>query len=127
MNTNRNLFEIATRNRFRFAYKGSLTVEDLWDLNLNDLDAIYKNLNRAIKRDSEESLIDENQVDQKALDSIELVKYIFATKKAEMEQKKLEVENAEKKRKIMDILAAKQDESLHNATEEELRKMLSEL
>ena len=127
MNTNRNLFEIATRNRFRFAYKGSLTVEDLWDLNLNDLDAIYKNLNRAIKRDSEDSLIDENQVDQKTLDSIELVKYIFATKKAEMEQKKLEVENAEKKRKIMDILAAKQDESLHNATEEELRKMLSEL
>lgn len=127
MNTNRNLFEIATRNRFRFAYKGSLTVEDLWDLNLNDLDAIYKNLNRAIKRDSEESLINENQVDQKTLDSIELVKYIFATKKAEMEQKKLEVENAEKKRKIMDILAAKQDESLHNATEEELRKMLSEL
>ena len=127
MNTNRNLFEIATRNRFRFAYKGSLTVEDLWDLNLTELDAIYKNLNRAIKRDSEESLIDENQVDQKTLDSIELVKHIFVTKKAEMEQKKLEVENAEKKRKIMDILAAKQDESLHNATEEELRKMLSEL
>ena len=127
MNTNRNLFEIATRNRFRFAYKGSLTVEDLWDLNLTELDTIYKNLNRAIKRDSEESLIDENQVDQKTLDAIELVKYIFATKRAEMEQKKLEVENAEKKRKILDILAAKQDESLHNATEEELRKMLSEL
>ena len=127
MNTNRNLFEIATRNRFRFAYKGSLTVEDLWDLNLTELDTIYKNLNRAIKRDSEESLINENQVDQKTLDAIELVKYIFATKKAEMEQKKLEAENAEKKRKILDILAAKQDESLHNATEEELKKMLSEL
>ena len=53
----KNLFEIATRNRYRFTYKGVMTVEDLWDLNVEALDAIFKALNRNKKTADEDSLL----------------------------------------------------------------------
>lgn len=53
----KNLFEIATRNRYRFTYKGVMTVEDLWDLNVEALDAIFKTLNRQKKTADEDSLL----------------------------------------------------------------------
>ena len=41
-----NIFEMATRNKYRFPYKGMISVEDLWDLNQTQLDSIYKALNK---------------------------------------------------------------------------------
>lgn len=32
-----NLFEIASREKYRFPYKGLISVEDLWDLTLPGL------------------------------------------------------------------------------------------
>ena len=52
-----NIFEMATRNKFRFPYKGLISVEDLWDLSHVQLDSIYKNLNKEIKQTQEESLL----------------------------------------------------------------------
>lgn len=53
----KNLFEIATRYRYRFNYKGVMTVEDLWSLRVEDLDAIFKMLNRQKKTADEDSLL----------------------------------------------------------------------
>ena len=46
----KNLFEIATRNRYRFNYKGVMTVEDLWSLRVEDLDAIFTGFGLIIKK-----------------------------------------------------------------------------
>ena len=40
-----NKFEIAIRNKYRFPYKGMITIEDLWDLSVTQLDGIFKTLN----------------------------------------------------------------------------------
>ena len=123
-----NIFEMATRNKFRFPYKGLISVEDLWDLGQVQLDSIYKNLNKEIKQIQEESLLSaKNSEDAELQVKIDIVKYIFTVKQQEAIQRSIDAENADKKRRIMEILAQKQDDSLMGKSEDELRKMLKEL
>ena len=37
-----NVFMLATKGKVRFAMNGMIGVEDLWDLSLTKLDALYK-------------------------------------------------------------------------------------
>ena len=64
MNTNiTNIFELASNMKFRFPYKGIISTEDLWDLNLDQLDAVYKILNKDVKKSQEESLLYKNTIE----------------------------------------------------------------
>ena len=54
----RNLFEVASREKFRFPFKGMVSVEDLWDLSVTNLDQVFKALNSELKQAKEESLLD---------------------------------------------------------------------
>jgi hypothetical protein len=125
-----NIFEYATREKLRFPFKGEISVEDLWDLSLTNLDKVYKSLNAQAKQNNEASLIsssvktaEESRIDAK----IEIVRYIFAVKDNEAKARRQEVEKAEKKQKIMSIIARKQDEALESMSAEDLQKMLDEL
>lgn len=123
-----NIFEIATRTKMRFPFKGQISVEDLWDLSVKDLDAIYKTLNAQAKKSQEESLLTtKTKEDETVSVQIEIVKYIVTTKLAEAEAVKKSIELKEKKQKIMKIMSAKQDEALHNMSVDELQKMLDSL
>jgi len=51
------MFETATKNKYRFPFKGMVSVEDLWDLKVEDLDTIFKTLNSQKKKVNEESLL----------------------------------------------------------------------
>lgn len=129
MNTNiANIFELASNMKFRFPYKGLISTEDLWDLNLDQLDMVYRALNKDVKKSQEESLLSKNTFEDKILSAkIEIVKHVF-NYKLEMAEKQEQAQiNAEKRRKILDILAQKQDASLQNMSEDELRKMLENL
>ena len=108
-----NLFEVATREKYRFPYRGMISVEDLWDLSMEQLDVIYRTLNKAKKANSEESLIEENAVDQKTANEINIVKYIFNYKKNEAEERRNAAAKALKKRQLLEILAKKQNDSLN--------------
>ena len=119
------LFEMATRNKFRFPYKGMISVEDLWDLGPIQLDTVYKALNREIKKADEVSLVStDNSEDAELTAKIDIVKFIFDVKTNEAAARKIAAENAEKKRRIAEILAQKQEESLMSKSEDELKKML---
>ena len=123
-----NIFEYATRNKIRFSFRGLISVEDLWDLSLTNLDSIYKELNKQSKQSEEESLLNiKTQEDELLNMQIEIVKHIVSVKLAEKEaREKASVKKAQKQ-KIMSIIAAKQDEALQNSSIDDLQKMLDEL
>ena len=124
----KNLFEIASRKRYRFNYKGVMTVEDLWSLRVEDLDAIFKALNRQKKTEDEESLLAiKSAEDQDLANKIELVKHIVSVKLAEAEQRKTAAVNREQRDKIMAIMAKKQDAKLESMDLAELEAELEKL
>ena len=127
---NTNIFVIASKLKFRYPYKGMITTEDLWDLNLDQLDSIYKALTKEVKASQEDSLLTtraRNENDDILDTKIEIVKYIFEEKIEAARKREAEIVNAEKKRRILEALAKKQDDAINNMTEDELRKMLEEI
>jgi len=122
------MFEKATRNKYLFQYKGQITVIDLWDLSIKELDSIFKGLNKQLKSVTEESLLDvTTSEDVELKDKIEIIKYIVSVKRVEDGKRLLEKEIKEKKQKILEIMSKKKDDTLQNMTIEELEKMLSGL
>lgn len=123
-----NIFEMAARNKYRFPYKGMISVEDLWDLNQTQLDSIYKALNKEVKANQEDSLMfSQTQTDLDLQAKIEIVRHIYTTKEQDAARRAAAAENAEKKRRILEILEQKQEDSLKNKSEDELLKMLNEI
>ncbi len=126
--TTENLFEMATRNKIRFpSTKGELSVEDLWDLSDKDLDVVYKNLKDQEVKSSEESLLDDANVDPKLTAAIGIVRYIFTTKRKEKLAEKERINKKLTQRKYIDALSKKQDEAIEKMSEAELRAMIDSL
>ena len=124
----KNLFEIATRNRYRFNYKGVMTVEDLWSLRVEDLDAIFKMLNRQKKTADEDSLLaTKSAEDQDLANKINIVRYIVSVKLAEAAERVSAAEKKAQRDKIMEIVAKKKDKALEDMGIDDLMKKLKEL
>lgn len=122
------LFEIATKKKYRFPYKGIITVEDLWDLNVTALDQIYKNLNKRLKEMGEESLLKTKSTEETDIENmVEIVKHIVVVKEQEKTNRLAQKERDAKKQRIMSIISDKEDKALTELSTEELRKMLDEL
>lgn len=123
-----NIFEVATRERFRFSFKGMISVEDLWVLSVNELDLIFKGLNSQLKQVKEESLLNTKTQQDTELDiKIDIIKHIVKIKLEEEQLRLRAKENKEQKQKILEIMNRKRNQSLENMTEEELQNMLNEL
>lgn len=124
----KNMFEVATRTKMRFPFKGMISVEDLWDLSVQNLDKVFKALNSQRKEAQEESLLNVKSSEDEVLDTqIAIVKYIVGVKLEEQAARVKAAENKEKKQKIMALMAKKDDEAMENMSKEELQKLLDEL
>lgn len=55
------------------------------------------------------------------------MKYIFTAKCDEAEKRRTDAKNAAKRKRILEVLAQKQDENLRNMSEADLQKMLDDL
>lgn len=126
------LFEMASQSKFRYPYKGLISTEDLWDLKPDELDAVYKALNKQLNSIEEEGLIQTKSADEgvkanELKNKMAIIKYIFASKQQAAELNRMAAENAMKKKRIMEVLAQKQNDALQNMSEEDLQKMLNEL
>lgn len=120
------LFKVATKKKYRFNFKGVLTVEDLWDLTVEDLDKIYKGLKSKLKDAAEESLLNTVSKEDKELNNkIEIVKIIVADKLAAKEKAEKTQLQKQQNQRILEIIADKQDAALKEKSLEELTAMLT--
>lgn len=119
------LFKIATKKKYRFNYKGQATVEDLWDLSVEELDKIYKNLKSLQKNASEESLLQTVTKEDKELNNkIEIIKTIVTDKLAAKDRAVKAASQRAQNQRILEIMADKQDAALKEKSIEELQNML---
>lgn len=126
--TTENLFEMATRNKMRFpSTKGELSVEDLWDLSDKDLDVVYKNLKDQEVKSSEESLLDDANVDLKLTAAIGIVRYIFTTKRNERLEAKELIDKKRNQQLYIDALSRRKLKDIDNMSVEELEAKIAEL
>lgn len=122
------MYEKALRDKYRYPFKGSVSTEDLWDLSVEELDSIFKVLSRQSRASQDESLLSSRKAaDTTLADQIEIVKHIVAVKLAEEDDKKLAKEKRQKKAKLTEILAMKQDQELQGKSAEEIQAMIDTL
>lgn len=131
-NTINTMFEMASKMKFRYPYKGMVTTEDLWDLKTTELDVVYRNLNKELNALDGDSLIATKSADEgvkanELRNKIEIVKYIFNSKQQEAELHRMAAANAAEKQKILGVLADMEDNALRNMSKEDLLKRLAEL
>ena len=121
------LFKNATKKKYRFMFNGSIGVEDLWDLSVENLDKVYKTLRRQQKSETEESLLTESKEDKVLAEKIEIVKQVVADKLEERETARNAAKKRAQNQRILEIMADKQDAALKEKSLEELQAMLEDV
>ena len=129
------MFEKATRLKLRFdTAAGLLSVEDLWDLPLTstkgraNLDDIARGLNKQLKSGDDVSfVVTDRKSDETIQLKFDLVKHVIDVRLVENQAVLLQKERAEKKQRIMSIIADKQDESLKSMSLDDLKKLMADL
>lgn len=131
-----NMFEAATRLKLRFeTVKGILSCEELWDLPLTSakgasLDGLARSFNKYLKEVEEESFVEKPVPDPEKISieiRFEIVKRMIEVRIEERDKIKKAAERKERKEKLLQAIAAKQDESLQQASLEDLQKMVADL
>ena len=120
-----NIWVECLKNKFRFEFKGLISTEDLFDLTLADLDAIYKNLKKEESDLQGDSLLenDENPNVREVEVKIEVVKAIFDMKKAEIARAERALANKAQKDKILVIIEDKENQELSEKSIDELKEI----
>lgn len=122
------MFEKAVRLKLRFTHKGLCTVEDLWDIPLESLDRIFKDLKIELKTQKEESLLETRSKEDEIFDlKIAVVKHIVEVRLSEQKARKELAAKSDKKQKLLGIIAEKQDNALRDMSVDELAKLVDEL
>lgn len=125
---NTNLFEVAVKEKYRWDYKGQITIEDLFDLKVSVLDSIYKELNKKAKDETEESLLSKTTAINVMLkNKIDIVKYIVSLKLEEIEKRENATKTKEQIQLLSAILDKKQSAELEEKSVQEIQEMLNSL
>ena len=127
------IYKKASKKKLRFsANRGSLPVEQLWDLPKEEIRQLVIKAREAAKKssgevnDSELSFLD-SPVKTKATDDelrFEILKDIYLTKKTAEEKAQKRAESKANNKKILELIARKQAEALEKKSVKELEKLL---
>lgn len=130
------LFERAARLKLRFITpQGNLSAEDLWDIplttnrtNLANLNDIAKGVSRELKAQGEEEFVNPvSKVDEELQLKLDIVKHVIQVRQAENEAARALSERREKKARLLELIAKKQDQQLEGQSLEELQAMAEAL
>lgn len=124
-----NIFKTASKLKLRFnTSKGSLSVEQLWDLNLTQLSDLIKATKKVLRKgepDDDLAFLEKDVVvDVENTLMFEIAKEVYLSKKAENDAIRNAKEIKEHNQKILGLIAQKKEESLVGLSVEELEKML---
>lgn len=126
-----NLFEKALRNGVTFAYKGTISLYDLWNLKLEQLDEIYRTLSKEAKTSEAEGeglLATRATKASSALKlKLDIVKYVFETLAAEKDKKAKAAERKQKAQELLALISEKEGDALKGKSLEELRAQFAQL
>lgn len=114
------IFEKAAKGKLRFAYRGQISAEDLWDLSLSQLDSIYAALMQEQRSKAQDSLLNRQSGDEKLQTKIEIVRHIVQQKLLEKEKQADRLQKAQEKQRLLEILESKKDAQLSELSVEEL-------
>jgi hypothetical protein len=120
------IFKTATRNKLRVSTtRGMLSVEQLWDLNLSDLDEIAVTLDSQVSKTATKTFLSKTTEKDKITKLMfDVVLEILKTKQTDQERALKAAETKRHNQKISELIAEKQDEELKNMSIEELEKMI---
>lgn len=130
------MFEKAVRLKLRFGSpQGNLTVEDLWDLPLKSsraneasLNNIAKDISRKLKAEGEEDFVNpKDNVDEVLRLGLDIVKHVIQIQQAENDALAQAAERKEKKARLLEMIARKQDQQLEGKSLDELQEMVGSL
>jgi hypothetical protein len=124
----------ALSKKLRFEYKGLISIEDLFDLSLNELDEIYRKLKKELdeyKQYSEDSLLNKDEKKDETSEELQLkidvVTAVFNHLKKQQEELQRKIALQNQRDKILGIIADKQDEELSNKSISELKELLDNM
>jgi len=127
------MYKIASRKKLRIqTNRGMLSVEQLWDLSKEDIGELAKSIRKRINDqkgvtgDSELDFLKPSAQTEETIDELtfRILKDIYTTKQAEEDKAHRRAAARENNRKILELIAKKQDQELENKSIEELEKML---
>jgi len=127
--TPNDLFIEASRRKLRFnSNKGSLNVDDLWDVPLEFLDNLAVALEEQIQKAGKKSFLAKRSASTLQLDiSFEIAKYVLETRVAEDEARKDKASKEAKRSQLKALLEEKQMEKIKGQSVEEIEAQLASL
>lgn len=119
-------FKQASKEKLRISTnKGSLSVEQLWDLSISELDALAVSLEEEHQTSGKKSFVRKTSPkDKTAKLRFDVVLEVLNTKVDDQNAATAEKERKEHNNKILAIIADKQDESLKGRSIKQLEAML---
>lgn len=122
------IFEKAVREKTRFGFKGLISVEDLWDLSLENLDAIWCNLESELEKLPKKSLLATSTEQRDEIEfKQQIIKHIVDTKILEKVASEQSKAKSTYKQTILDIIESKKNEDLKSKSIEELTQLVENL
>lgn len=122
------MYKQAAQQKLRFATtKGNLTVEQLFDLSLTDLDSLAVAAEKEHAESGKKSFLTVRSVkDKTAKLKFDILLDVLQTKAEEAERLKEKKDRKERNQKILAIMEEKKDESLKGKSLKQLEAMLEE-